>query len=198
MAKSKPFTEQDLFSKGFEKDESGAFIKPIHKNLDVFPKSFTEPNNDIVGEIPEIKLDVKLEWFVTYNVPALKNSKQIIPRKGGGFLIIPSKKHKEYVTATAMQYTMYGIEFRRAVKLFGLSYPLHIEFTFIRSSKHSFDYGNILQTCEDIMKDKVKKGVVIEKGWFPDDSADYILPVFKQYEYDKQNPGVRIRLITNK
>jgi hypothetical protein len=45
------------------------------------------------------------------------------------------------------------------------------------------------------MKDQYKKKVLVRKGWFEDDSADFIIPVFKQYEYDKQNPGVRIKLL---
>lgn len=202
MAKSKPFTEQDLFSKGFEKDESGAFIKPIHKNLDVFPKSFTEPNNDIVGEIPEVKLDIKTEWFIKGEVISKKNTRNIFLNKGR-LMNLPSKAYQEYVTATKMQYTVFGIEFRRAVKFYALEYPLYIEFTFIRKSKRAFDICNVCQSVEDLMKDEYKKNkdkkmVLISRNWIDDDSADHLIPVFKPYSIDKENPGVLIRLITNK
>jgi hypothetical protein len=94
-----------------------------------------------------------------------------------------------------MQYDVFGREFRAAVEYYKISAPYRIEFTFIRSSRHSFDYCNACQTCEDMMKDQYKKKVLVRKGWFEDDSADFIIPVFKQYEYDKQNPGVRIKLL---
>lgn len=32
-------------------------------------------------------------------------------------------------------------------------------------------------------------------SWINDDSADHIIPVFRPYEYDKENPGVKIKLL---
>ena len=45
------------------------------------------------------------------------------------------------------------------------------------------------------MKDQYKKKKLIREGWFPDDSANYIKPSFGDYEYDKNNAGVRIKLL---
>ena len=56
----------------------------------------------------------------------------------------------------------------------------------MRSTKHRFDYCNAAQTVEDLMT---------ETGWIEDDSADYIIPCFKLYEYDKLNAGVKIKLL---
>lgn len=203
MAKPNLFTIEQLEKKGYVLNEQTGEYEP--KNLHVFPKSFTEPNNDIVGEIPEVKIDIKTEWKIEGNVPSKKNSRNIFVMNGR-LMNLPSDKHKEYVVATAMQYTVFGFEFRRAVKVFGLQYPLYVEFTFIRSTKHAFDYDNVCATIVDLMKDEYKTvkqegkkvKVLVSRNFIPDDSADYILPSFKPYQYDKENPGVLIRLITNK
>ena len=39
---------------------------------------------------------------------------------------------------------------------------------------------------------------MVSNKWIEDDSADHIIPVFGLYEYDKQTPGVKIKLITSK
>ena len=37
----------------------------------------------------------------------------------------------------------------------------------------------------------------LKYGWIEDDNAEFILPAFEQYTYDKENPGVWIELIEN-
>tara|TARA_R110000796_G_scaffold96973_2_gene203679 strand:+ start:1168 stop:1284 length:117 start_codon:yes stop_codon:yes gene_type:complete len=32
-------------------------------------------------------------------------------------------------------------------------------------------------------------------GWIADDNADEIVPIFLEYEYDKDNPGVYINVL---
>jgi hypothetical protein len=64
--------------------------------------------------------------------------------------------------------------------------PVSIQFTFIRGSKHKFDYINPAQTVQDDM---------VTFGWIEDDNADCILPVFVEYKYDKVNPGVIIEIL---
>lgn len=182
------FSENDLISKGYVKDENGNFIPP---KLRKEPISQNKP--EIGGNLierkpiqtPNFEASVKTEWFIQgYSVPSKKNSRQNFV-KNGKQISIPSKKHAEYVKMTAMQYSVFGNEFKAAVKHYNLTYPLQVEFTFIRSTKHSFDYCNACQTCEDIMKGH----------WIPDDDADHIIPVFKPYRYDKNNPGVIIKLL---
>lgn len=64
--------------------------------------------------------------------------------------------------------------------------PVKIGFTFIRGSKHKFDYINPAQTVQDDM---------VKHGWIEDDHADFIIPVFERYTYDKKNPGVIIEIL---
>ena len=66
--------------------------------------------------------------------------------------------------------------------------PAKISFTFVRGTKHKFDYINPAQTVQDDM---------VKAGWIEDDNAEFILPVFIQYTYDKQNPGVWIEILTD-
>lgn len=142
-----------------------------------------------VVETPDFTAKVKTDWFIRgYSVPSKKNSRQNFVRNGKQ-ISIPSKNHAEYVKMTSMQYEIFGIEFRKAVQVLGLEYPLNIEFTFIRDSKRRFDYCNACQTVEDIM---------VANKWIEDDSADFLMPSFGKYRIDKENPGVIIKILTNK
>ena len=38
---------------------------------------------------------------------------------------------------------------------------------------------------------------MVKYGWIEDDNAEFIIPAFEQYTYDKKNPGVWIELIEN-
>lgn len=101
----------------------------------------------------------------------------------------------DYVKLTEMQYTVFGNEFRSSVEYYKLEPPYRIEFTFTRQSHHSFDYCNACQTCEDLMKDQYKAKRLVRKGWFEDDSAEFLIPSFRPFKYDKNNPGVTIKLL---
>lgn len=194
MSNNTKWNEEDLIKKGFIKDDRGNWsMNPL-----IIKNELKSKFNQFVNELKQEDEFVaapkpSLSWFINYNVPSKKNSR--INLKSG--VSIPSKKHAEYVKLTEMQYTVFGNEFRKVVDYYMIKPPYKIEFTFIRSSKHSFDYCNAAQTCEDMMKDQYKKKVLVRKGWFPDDSADNIIPYFKPYQYDKKNPGVIIKLLIN-
>jgi hypothetical protein len=36
---------------------------------------------------------------------------------------------------------------------------------------------------------------MVKAGWIEDDNAEFILPVFIQYTYDKEKPGVYIEIL---
>lgn len=189
MAKnSKPFTEAWLIEKGYSKSTDGSFIpkstpkvtieKVIEKELVVKERVNNSPDF-------EIKVPVT-EWFIkNYSVPSKKNSRQNFV-KNGKQISIPSKNHSDYVKMTAMQYSVFGKEFRNTVKFYELKYPLKIELTFVRSTKHRFDYCNAAQTVEDL---------IVKNNWIEDDSADHLIPIFIPYEFNKEVPGVKIKLI---
>lgn len=124
------------------------------------------------------------EIFIPGNVPSSKNSKIWT-----GKHLIWSKTATKYVKNTEkywisncniFRFNASGAIDREA------EYPIKVSFKFIRGSRHKFDYVNPLQTVLDLM---------VKYGWIPDDNADIIIPVFEQYEYNKENPGVMIKIL---
>ena len=191
MAKSTKFTVEALEKMGLIKNEDGTYSRK-KEPLKVFQSTFVlNPlYEDLaikqkVNDSPDFEHKVNTEWFITYNVPSKKNSRINFVRNGKQ-ISLPSKNHAEYKKVTAMQYNIFGIEFRKAITHFGLKPPFKVEFTFVRGSKHRFDYCNACQTCEDLFT---------ENKWIEDDSADFLIPSFKPYQYDKNNPGVHIKLL---
>lgn len=66
------------------------------------------------------------------------------------------------------------------------SYPLAVSFKIYRRTNSRFDYTNIIQLLLDCM---------VKCGYFPDDDAKHLIPVFAPFEVDKANPRVEIRLV---
>jgi hypothetical protein len=123
------------------------------------------------------------EIFIPYNVPSSKNSKIWTGKR-----LIWSKLAQQYVKDTDKYWREYaGIFVNESLKKsFTNAVPLVVSFKFIRKSKHKFDYINPLQTVLDLM---------VRYNWIPDDNADVILPVFEPYEYNKDAPGVIIKIL---
>ncbi len=124
------------------------------------------------------------EFFIEGNVPSSKNSKVWT-----GKHLVWSKAAQKYVKETEYYWVGQCNNFKfTASGKAGVEpeYPLKVSFKFIRGSKHKFDYVNPLQTVLDLM---------VRYRWIPDDNADIILPVFEPYSYDKNNPGVIIKIL---
>ncbi len=196
MAKKDTFSEDWLLKKGFTPNASGGFDPPkfVHK-IDLLTQNHSVYDTTKCAQLIQKEKIVETndfnhapvtEWFISnYNVPSKKNSRQNFVRNGKQ-ISIPSKNHAEYVKMTAMQYSVFGKEFRGTVERLGLKYPLRVQFTFVRDSHRRFDYCNACQTVEDLMT---------SNSWIDDDSADHIIPIFHPYEYDKEMPGVKIKLL---
>lgn len=120
-----------------------------------------------------------LEFFIPGNVPSSKNGK-----RWTGKHLIWSKTAIKYVKDTDIFWKEKSAYFKN--EIINLEFPLVVSFKFIRGSKHKFDYVNPLQTVLDLM---------VRYEWIPDDNADVILPVFEPYEYNKENPGVIIKIV---
>lgn len=125
-----------------------------------------------------------MTYFIPGNTPSSKNSKQIIYR-GGKNILLWSKLAQKYKKDTKEYWIKQGEKFRQECN-FNNTYPLKVAFKFVRNSHRRFDYVNPLQTVLDLM---------VEYNWIPDDNADIIIPVFEQYEYNKENPGVIIKIL---
>ena len=119
-----------------------------------------------------------MEWFIPGNVPSSKNG-----RRWTGKYFIASKSVMNYRKKTKEFYKQYADEFKEAISK--CEKPIHIEFEFVRSTRHKFDYINPAQTVQDDM---------VKHGWIDDDNADHIIPVFSKYSYNKEEPGVFIKI----
>jgi len=122
-----------------------------------------------------------MKWFIPGNVPSSKNG-----RRWTGRYFVSSKATTKYRKDTAIYFEKFRKGFRK--QLAKLELPVKVSFKFIRGSKHKFDYINPAQTTQDDM---------VKHHWIDDDNCENIIPVFEPYEYDKENPGVEIKLLKN-
>lgn len=123
--------------------------------------------------------------FIRYNVPSSKNSKQLYRNKNTGKqFVTESDLCKSYRKVTNLSWTVFKKKFIRLLE--GKKKPFKIGLFFVRDSKRRFDYHNICQIVLDLM---------VEHNWIDDDNMDEIIPVFEGYEVDKENPGVKIRVL---
>ncbi len=120
------------------------------------------------------------EWiFIPGNVPSSKNSK-----RWTGKMLIHSKTTMNYIKASKAFYIENKYYFHKMIE--GKEKPYKVSFTFIRGSRRKFDYVNPLQTVQDLM---------VKNKWIEDDNCDNIIPIFEPYQYDKENPGVIIKVL---
>lgn len=130
--------------------------------------------------------------FIPFNVPSLKNSKQIVsmgPRcpkckKGKWSSLTSSKAVKKWKRETKPYWIQHKKQFQKLLE--GKEKPYRIKFTFVRKSRHKFDYTNAMDTIQDEM---------VHHGWLPDDNADIIIPIPGRYRYNKEEPGVWIQVL---
>ena len=123
-----------------------------------------------------------MKWFIPGNVPSSKNG-----RRWTGKYFISSKTVMKYRKNTKSYYQKYAKQFAKELSKHTL--PVTISFTFIRGTRHKFDYLNPAQTVQDDM---------VTHGWIEDDNCEFLIPHFKNYHYDKTAPGVIIEIINDK
>ena len=119
-----------------------------------------------------------MKWWVKGNVPSSKNSRQWT-----GKYFVVSKTVTKYRKTTRAEYERMAPQFKFEAAKYEL--PLTVTFTFVRGTKHKFDYINPCQTVQDDM---------VKYGWIKDDNCEFIIPIFEPYEYDKEYPGVWIEI----
>lgn len=121
-------------------------------------------------------------FWIPFNTPSSKNNRVWT----GGYFVV-SKSTKKWRDATVQAWLDQRDRFLSIIEK--LPRPYYIEFTFIRRTKQTFDYHNIVQAPLDEMT---------KYGWINDDNADNVKPYFGDYEYDKVNPGLRIKILLKK
>ena len=121
------------------------------------------------------------EIFINGNVPSSKNNPIMLADRNA---VVASAATQRWRRDTKKDWEKYRNVFLNLIK--SLSPPFHIEFTFVRKQRRKFDYINPQQTVQDAM---------VKHKWLIDDDCDTIKPFFGDYEYDKEKPGVKIRVI---
>lgn len=138
--------------------------------------------------------------FIHLNTPSSKNSKTMVIKqrtpeeirlgKKGKRLLLNSKTVMKYKKDSKLDWLEQKAPFRHLSR--GVSLPLVIGVHFIRGTRHKYDWINMVQIVQDLMK---------EYGWIEDDNVENLIPIpFKmngQYStYNKERPGVWIVPIT--
>jgi len=140
--------------------------------------------------------------FIPYSVPSLKNSK-IKTSKG----IFHSKTFAKYLRNLGIQHYSPSKkevkEYKTRINIFRDIFEKNnwvkpdkqilLGMHFVRATRHKFDFINAAQAPLDLMT---------AHDFIEDDNMDWVVPVpFKMndkwYTYDKENPGVYIRLFKN-
>lgn len=144
-----------------------------------------------VNNTPDFNVKPVTEWFIPYQVPSKKNTQQLYIKRTKDGRHIPgtttSKRYKDYITATRKYWETFAFEFKSTISKLDISYPLNVEFTFIRATNQEVDYVGPLESVQDIMQDF---------GWIPNDNYKHLRPHLGYMEVNKNNPGVRIKLLT--
>lgn len=126
--------------------------------------------------------NVIAEFFIPGNTPSSKNS-----RVWTGQYFIPSEATSKWIKKSKGMWISQSQQFRDSIK--GLSKPYYIEFTFIRLTRRRFDYVNIAQAPLDAM---------VRHNWIDDDDMANVKPYFGDYIYDKNAPGLIIKILREK
>ena len=121
------------------------------------------------------------KFFIPGSVPSSKNG-----RRWTGKYFIASKTVVNYRKKTKEYFEKHASEFAEEFNKYET--PVEVAFTFVRGTKHKFDYINPCQTVQDDM---------VKHKWLPDDNAEYIIPKFRKYKYNKNKPGVYIQITSN-
>ena len=189
MAKGKQYTDEWFESKSYTKNPDGSysppkFVRDLKPSAELVVKQRVNNSPDF-----EIK-SIVTEWFVPYQTPSKKNSRITFTNKKTGRVVnIPSQKYTEYKNVTKMYWETFGKEFKRTIESLNLQFPLNIEMTFTRKTNQLVDYFGPGESVFDLMTDF---------GWWEDDNRRFGKPFFGDMQVDKNNPGVKIKIILPK
>jgi hypothetical protein len=139
-------------------------------------------------------------YFIKENIPSLKNSK--ISTKQGVF---SSPTVQKFLRKYGIKHYSSGKKVVEVYKTIPMTFPveelkdlfkdskwpIEIGFHFVRNSRHRFDFVNAVQIILDLFT---------AFDVIPDDSMDFVIPrAFKIndkfYTYNKENPGVYVKII---
>lgn len=121
-------------------------------------------------------------FFIGSNTPSSKNG-----RVWTGKYFIASEATQYWRKITEHQWLMQKDRFLAVTK--DLPKPLHIQFIYVRKSRHKYDFINLCQTIQDEMK---------VHGWIEDDNVEFLKPYPGDDSYNKLHAGCFIKVLTSK
>ena len=129
-----------------------------------------------------------MESKITLNVElySSKNSRQFVKAGNGRSFLIKSKQARQQ--EDELIYLLLKNKPKWENMRRDKTYPYHIVFEITRKTKRRFDYINIIQNLADMMT---------KANYIEDDDANHFLPVFKEYNVDKDNPSVTFYFLDN-
>ena len=108
------------------------------------------------------------------NIPSSKNGKMIV--RGHLF---NNPRVQEFYKYASEKISEFSDKFKEEIS--ENSFPIFLHVKFYRDSKRRWDFINPLETIQDML---------VKNKLIPDDSVEYLIPVYEKFEYDKNNPGV--------
>ena len=112
-----------------------------------------------------------------------KNSRMIV-KSGNKMVLLKSSACRKHIKPLEQQLILNRYKWLDELKTH--QKPYRICFKIYRKTKRRFDYINIIQQLQDSM---------VRCLWIEDDNADIMIPVFKPYEIDSNNPRVQIEVL---
>mgnify|MGYP003656177090 CR=1 FL=1 len=197
MAKQNNMTEDFFKNKGYTQNKDGSWQPPAIKSNYIRAQKAKNLLEEIelvvkekVNNSPDFKSAPVTEWFIPYQIPSKKNCRLVfVHPKTKKLMNLPSAKYTEYKNVTKSYWTTFGKEFKATIEKLDLKFPLNIEMTFIRSTNQLVDYFGPAESVFDLMTDF---------GWWEDDNRRFGKPFFADMQVDKNNPGVKIRIMLTK
>lgn len=193
MGKGKRFTEESLKLKGFSFDAQGRISKATTQPPEKVKRSKKPPEPSIYEAIKD-----SYQFFIQGNTPSSKNSRINFTQKDSAGNPVLTEKGKfkqrsmksEYSSDWEKQVASYMDKHRSLfLSLVGDKRPVRVTMFFLRKTRGKWDFHNAVQIVADAMT---------RHGWIPDDDAENLLiyppNMAPYYGYDKENPGVLIRV----
>ena len=113
-----------------------------------------------------------------------KNSKQIVTLRNGKRMLIDSPQSRRQEKVLDILVPANKRIWDKMIE--GKNYPLKLGIFIYRRTHARFDYVNIVQKLFDCMT---------RYGYWPDDNANYVVPVFLGYAVDKNRPRVELSVL---
>lgn len=125
----------------------------------------------------------EINLIISGNTISSKNSKRIVySHRQKRPMIISSEAYLKYRKKALPQLKKQ----KNKLKIIPEDKFCYIELTFYRKTRHKFDYNNLGQGILDLLQEA---DIII------DDDMNHVIPIYKPWKLDKENPRTEIKII---